>query len=92
MLAADGEGIVADGGNVMWDLRPMHVPSATDGIVTKRLEMLAEDDAPVAVAAAATAVGNGAPVGDAPTRAESGARCYKWFAAVLDKRRMMMLC
>lgn len=75
MSVIDGDGKAdRDGGNERQvDCRPLHVPSETDGNVTRRLEMFAVGDAPVAAVAnaAVAAVGNGAPVGDAPTRVES---------------------
>lgn len=75
----DGEADQDDGNERQMHFRPLHVTSEIDGNVTIRLEMFAVGDAPViAVASAAVlAVGNDAPVGDAPTRAESGGRCYR---------------
>lgn len=96
--ATDGDGKVdQDGGNGtmrrrQMDCRPLHVPSETGGNVTRRLEMFAVGDAPVAVAETATAVGNGAPVGGAPTRVESGGRCCRSFAAGPDKPMTMLGC
>lgn len=87
-----GDGNVdRDGGNVtrQMDCRLLHVPNETDGNVTRRLEMFAVGDALVAIA---VAVGNGAPVGGAPTRVESGVRCCKSFAAAPDKLRTMLRC
>lgn len=70
-----GDGIVdQDGGNVTrkMDCRLLHVPSGTGENVTRRLEVFAVGDALVAAAlATAAAVGNGAPVGGAPTEVES---------------------
>lgn len=75
----DGDGTVdrEGGGNC----RPMHVPSATGGNVTKRLEMFAVGDA------LAVAVGNGAPVGGAPTRVESIVRpeSKMWVTVVIGR-------
>lgn len=80
----DGDGTVdrEGGGNC----RPMHVPSATGGNVTKRLEMFAVGDA------LAVAVGNGAPVGGAPTRVESDVRCCRSFAVAPGKPMKTLHC
>lgn len=66
----DGNGEGAAGGRTVPGLNRRVTPRA-NVMSTERSVAFAGDGEEVAAAAAMVAVGNGAPVGDAPTRAES---------------------
>lgn len=84
----DGNGEGAAGGRTVpgWN---RHVTPRANVMSTERSVAFAGDGEEVAAAAVAVvAVGNGAPVGDAPTRAESDGRCCKSFAAGFDTPKL----
>uniref|UniRef100_A0A8D8NPT0 (northern house mosquito) hypothetical protein n=1 Tax=Culex pipiens TaxID=7175 RepID=A0A8D8NPT0_CULPI len=85
----DGNGEGAAGGRTVPGLNRRVTPRA-NVMSTERSVAFAGDGEEVAAAAAAVvAVGNGAPVGDAPTRAESDGRCCKSFAADFDTPKLL---